>query len=329
MTLSTEDELHALRAHCGMMINFMVKGYLIPFLGAGVNLSNRPADAAFLRGHYLPNAAELSEDIAKQFNYPWADPKELLRVSWHAAATVGDGFLYQHLHDIFKLEYPLTDVHTFFARLPKKLATKGYPGRHQLIVTTNYDELLERAFDEEKVPYDLLSYVAHSDDDEREVGRFRYTPHGGEPRIIYEPNTVDLTIKQTVILKIHGAVHPTNWKRSSFVVTEDDYIDYLARMNNDSYQIPAVLMNEMLDKRFLFLGYSLGDWNLRVLLNSIRSRRSFKDRSWAVMHETKEWDETYWDAHHVRLMKLPLHDYVAALNEQLDALPDIAGVVTK
>jgi hypothetical protein len=314
-----------------MMIGWIAKGYITPFFGAGVNLSNRPPGASFSPKQHLPNAAELSESIAKEFNYPetWGDKENLPRVSWHASTVVGKGFLYQHLHDIFKEEYPPTAVHEFFAQLPKKLAAKDYPNRHQLIITTNYDAVLESAFDDAGAPYDVFTYVAHTvSKDDRQVGKFRYIPHRGEPRIIYDPNERGLSIERTVILKIHGAVDRTNWKGSSFVVTEDDYIDYLARMNIPSYQIPTVLMQEMLDRRFLFLGYSLGDWNLRVLLNSIRESRLFNDTSWAVMDKTKEWDETYWRKNKVELMKLPLSDYVAALNEQLDALPDFNGGAT-
>jgi hypothetical protein len=114
----------------------------------------------------------------------------------------------------------------------------------------------------------------------------------------------------------------------SFVITEDDYIDYLARMNTNSYEIPAVLMEKMLNRNFLFLGYSLGDWNMRVLFKSIRASRPFNDTSWAIMYDTKEWDEAYWRKHKVRLLKLSLKDYVDILNEQLDALPDAGGGAT-
>src|SRR6185295_16083811 len=140
----------------------------------------------------------------------------LPRVSWHASATVGHGKLYRELHEIFSADYPLTDVHKFFARLPGRLRRKGYHGRHQLIVTTNYDDLLERAFDEEREEYDLLSYVAHNDTKHGgEVGKFRYMQHGGESRVLYDPEEIDPFIKRTVILKIHGAVDKANWKRSS------------------------------------------------------------------------------------------------------------------
>src|ERR1043165_7328087 len=168
--LTPEAELHARRATCNHLINLMSRRLLIPFLGAGVNLANRPPDTPFrMDGQYLPNAAELSESIARECNYPWPD-KNLLRVSWYASYAVagedriyGKDLLYQHLHGIFNRPYPVPEVHRFFARLPKKLADKGYPNRHQLIVTTNYDDLLEQAFKEEHEPYDLIYYDEHGD----------------------------------------------------------------------------------------------------------------------------------------------------------------------
>jgi hypothetical protein len=213
-------------------------------------------------------------------------------------------------------------VHQFFAQLPRKLASKGYPNPNQIIITTNYDELLERAFKEEGEPYDLLSYVPVSETgDPREVGKFRFTPYGGKPDMIFDPLNYPLTLERTMIVKIHGAVDSGSWERSSFVITEDDYIDYLARMNTNSH-IPSLMLEKMMPQSFLFLGYSLADWNLRVFLHSVRSTQRFKNKSWAVMKDPKEWDETYWEKHNVELWQMSLKEYIAALNEQLEALPD-------
>jgi hypothetical protein len=315
--MTPEDELSARRATCKLLLNLMTKRLLIPFFGAGVNLTNRPPGAAFdPEGPYLPNAAELSDSIAKEFNYPWKDPS-LLRVSWYASVMGGKDMLYQHLHNIFSREYRTTDVHQFFARLPKKLASKGYLNRYQLIVTTNYDELLERAFDAENEPYDLFSYVVSS---RRGVGKFKYTPYQGEPEPILKPNEFVAPIDRTVILKIHGAVNRQYWEHSSFVITEDDYIDYLAELNPE--EIPALIKERMLHRRFLFLGYSLSDWNLRVLLRTIRASSPFNDPQWAIVSDHELWDPLYWKQHNVRLIKRPLSDYVETLTEQLESLPE-------
>ena len=332
----TPDEL---RGHCKVMIRLLAKGLLIPFFGAGANLTNRPANATFKPNDkkYLPTAEELSIDMAQTFDYPWERPWEpdrqpsnLLRVSWYTFAKVGRTPLYQYLHEVFSGDYPPTDAHRFFASLPQKLEKKGYGRRHQLILTTNYDDLLERACQEAGEPYDVLSYVTNGGAeapndvtaDKRKARKFKYTPYSGDSSIVAVANEFIPESGRTTILKIHGAVDHSGWENSSFVITEDDYLDYLSHMNNNEmFEIPSTLMAMMQKKAFLFLGYSLGDWNLRVLLNGINQSRRFENQSWAIMKEPKEWDADYWDHHNVQLQTLPLDKYIQALEEQLDILP--------
>ena len=323
--LSPEEKL---KARCQDLIHLMTDRLLIPFLGAGVNLTNCPPqppgeeDVFDPDGPYLPNGKQLSKSIAGASRYPWRD-MSLLRVSWYASYALrddgvvvyGKDRLYKHLHRIFTRDYDPTDVHKFLASLPKRLEKKGYPNRHQIIVTTNYDDQLERAFDDEGQAYDIISYV--------ERRGFRLTPHDGPQRFVSNDDYVTAPLDRTLILKIHGAVDRQFWQRSSFVITEDDYIDYVAFRIPD--QIPATLLEEIQSRRFLFLGYSLSDWNLRVLLRSIKVHSPFEETTLAVMNSYEEWDPMYWKRHGVLLEKCPLQEYMATLNEQLDNLPEGPG----
>src|SRR5262249_40898925 len=126
-------------------------GFLMPFFGAGVNLTNRPTEITYTReGSFLPSASELSEDLAKAFRLNLENPCELpagltadfkckrkeeslSRVSWLVAQTKSEIELYDHLHGVFSRKYPPTEVHKFFARFPQRLAKKGYEVRPQLI----------------------------------------------------------------------------------------------------------------------------------------------------------------------------------------------------
>src|SRR6266540_2810589 len=56
----------------------------------------------------------------------------------------------------------------------------------------------------------------------------------------------------------------------SFVVTEDDYIDYLSR-SDVAAAVPVGLAAKLRRSHFLFLGYTMADWNLRVILNRLWS----------------------------------------------------------
>ena len=61
---------------------------------------------------------------------------------------------------------------------------------------------------------------------------------------------------------------PRGRERDSYVITEDSYIDYLVG-DDVGAQIPFLLMERMEESHFLFLGYSMHDWNLRVILSRI------------------------------------------------------------
>ena len=115
-------------------------------------------------------------------------------------------------------------MHRFFASLPPLLRERGVP--HQLLVTTSYDLALEQAFLEAGEEFDVVSYVASG----RDRGRFCHVQPDGTTHVIDVPNTyaTELSLeRRTVILKLHGGVDRAA-RAESFVVTEDDYIDYLA-----------------------------------------------------------------------------------------------------
>ena len=72
-----------------------------------------------------------------------------------------------------------------------------------------------------------------------------------------------------MILKLHGGVDPgpeRAWE--SFVVTEDDYIDYLPQ-SELAAAVPVGLAARLRRSHFLFLGYGMRDWNLRLVLNRL------------------------------------------------------------
>jgi hypothetical protein len=55
------------------------------------------------------------------------------------------------------------------------------------------------------------------------------------------------------------------------VITEEDYVEFLSRMTtNTSSAVPAQFYQYSRSRSFLFLGYSLRDWNLRVVMRNLR-----------------------------------------------------------
>lgn len=327
-----EQRREELRQHCARVVRDMSEGQVIPFLGAGVNLCNRPAGAVYSPGQYLPSGRELARDLAQRFSYPWNDADNLLRVSWYADFTERTSALYRHLYRVFNADYPFTDVHKFLAKLPRWLRRKGNPDCYQVIVTTNYDDVLERAFAKFGEPFDVVYYKAmdeeHLGGRESLRGKFIHLPHGEARAIpILDTNSYDrlpidenMKVRRTIILKIHGAVSRRSWSQCSFVITEDDYIDYMARIDPSS-PLPSMLAAKMRLSSFLFLGYSLSDWNLRVILHRILAKRVFSADSWAILDRAEEADEKFWESRDVDFLRVRLDQYIAELRRHVPAQP--------
>src|SRR6266849_5540375 len=90
-----------------------------------------------------------------------------------------------------------------------------------------------------------------------------------------------LMAERPVILKIHGAVDMQSADLDSYVITEDDYIEYLAQPELQSF-LPVSVHERLKSSHILFMGYALRDWNLRVVLRRIWDTRKLTWKSWAV-----------------------------------------------
>jgi DNA-binding SARP family transcriptional activator len=276
--------------HFDAVMSAILAGRLIPVLGADV--------------------AELATSLAQRFGYPTTNGSALPRVAQYVAVMKGSGPLYDELHTLLDVDAAPTSVHRFFAALPPLLRERGAP--HQLIVTTSYDVALERAFADAGEEFDVVAYLASG----RHRGKFCHLPPDAPPRLIDLPNTyIDLSLeRRTVILKVHGQVDRSaerEWE--SFVVTEDDYIDYLAHADVASV-VPVGLAAKLRRSHFLFLGYTMADWNLRVILNRLWGDQPLSYRSWAVQPQPMALEREFWRRRDVDVFELPLEKYVEGLS---------------
>jgi DNA-binding SARP family transcriptional activator len=267
----------------------LLEGKLVPVLGTDVT--------------------GLASHLATRFGYPPTDPPELTRVAQYVALTKGYGPLSDELQEMLSLTPDPSAAHRFLASLPPIL--RGLGVAHQLIVTTSYDLSLEQAFLDAGEEFDVVSYIAFG----RDRGRFCHVQPDGTTTIVEVPNTYtnELSLdRRTVILKLHGGL-----ELRSFVVTEDDYIGYLAR-GDIGGAIPVGLAAKLRRSHFLFLGYGLAEWNLRLVLGRMWGDEGAAYRSWAVQPAAKPLDRQFWRARDVDLLQVPLDDYVSALGRFIE-----------
>jgi hypothetical protein len=295
---------------------------VVPFLGTGTNSCDRTEPWRDTDSSYLPDSEELATYLASRLGI---NPSEasLALISQQLSVAKGPGDLYMALRRALPPRHSPGSVHRFLAGLPEKLQALGAPSRYQLIVTTNYDNALEQAFDEADEGYDLAVYIARG----RDKGKFVHIPCDGEPQLISDPNTytgfpIDAfgRVERTVIMKVHGAIDraegPHPW-RDNFVITEDDYIDYMSDGEIESI-VPQQLLGKLRDySHFLFLGHEMHDWSLRVFLIRVFGDRGQPNTSWAVEREPDRLDERFWQRMGVELTAVSLEEYVQDLGEHL------------
>jgi hypothetical protein len=272
----------------------------------------------------LPDSTELAADIAHSFGIEIAD-LDLPSVAQYVYSTTGRSPLYNRLKQILTVECEPAAVHQFLARFPGQLEAQHLPKSYQLILTTNYDTALERAFDEEGEPYDLAVFMASGED----AGCFMHLPFQGEPEVIHQPNRYtgfpiddDFELHRTIIMKIHGTVDGTSgdyrWKEN-YVITEDQYIEYLSARPVGNY-VPLQLLEKLRSSHSLFLGYAIQDWHLRVFLKRIWAGQALSAKSWAIESDPDVLEKDLWGFSGVELFSIPLAEYVAELSQGLTQL---------
>jgi hypothetical protein len=279
----------------------LLAGRVIPFLGAGASLGERNARWSKEEARFLPTTSDLAEHLAHKATFPRGQPRQLPIVAqYYRSVAVGADPLKNELHEIFARDYPLTSLHRFLASLPPPL----------LIVTTNYDDLIERAFSEARRAYDVVVHIA---DPELGDHLFWWQHDDLEPRKV-SPKQLDIDLTSvTVIYKMHGTTDRIDPRRDQYVITEDDYVDFLTRMTRRK-AIPAVFAEPFQTRPFLFLGYGLHDWNFRVVLNEMAKKlRRPSLRSWAIDAKPSALEARLWQDRGVEIYKMSIEEFVSEL----------------
>jgi hypothetical protein len=303
----------------GIIWRGLREGKVIPFLGAGASLSGRPpqTEGDEKSGALLPTGRELAGWLADDCSFPSnqeSDRADLAKVASYYQESGDRLSLINFLHEVFCKEYDPGHVHQFLADLQMPL----------LIVTTNYDSLIERAFEAKGKPYHLV--VHPTDRKDLAASVLWWKPGDAEPKA-YPPQSLPLSLTDTTIIyKMHGSVYRQTKTWDSFVITEEDYVEFLARMIAQS-AIPRRFLLHFLTCHFLFLGYGLNDWNLRVMLRNLKTTLVSSEteapedrsdapsadkgvRSWAVQHRPSELEQTLWEARRVRIYDMDIDVFV-------------------
>jgi hypothetical protein len=240
----------------------------------------------------------------------WAGPLGLaLIASWAEHRQGTRRSVDRKLHEWFVVECQPGLLHTKLAGIEKT----------RLYITTNYDDLLEKA---------LAPRQPHLIVDRGDRGLWvgvagsALQPVAGTGNELYEllDDPVTQQPSHPIIFKMHGSVDKSDPRNDTYLITEQDYVDFLGRAGG-SY-VPPYINGLMKGKDFLFLGYSLEDWNVRVVLRKLLKRPADGGvRFWAIVRGRLDVEQEVWQAHNLNIHPMNLREFGEKLAAELDRKP--------
>jgi hypothetical protein len=294
-------------------------GNLIVFLGSGANADYEDGPWSADSGR-LPDDRELARYLASHAGLTDM-PLHLAEVAQYASAIHGEMELFQWITRLLRVDAEPGPVHRYLARLPARLGR-----RYQMIITPMYDAALEKALIEAGEEFDVVVYMAPGTE---QAGRFVHVPWGASPQLIDKPNEYtglpiaaeDRSLRRTVIVRIHGAVDDPSagfpWE-DNYVITEDHYIDYLSGRSVEEV-VPGQILAKLKKANYLFLGYTIADWRLRVFLQRIwKGPKLGRAKYWAIERDPDVLERDLWQQAGVGLYQSNLTDYIRGLYGYLD-----------
>jgi hypothetical protein len=314
-----QGETADLSGHFGMVREAFDDGQLAIFLGLNVNLSGRELLPGWKPGTVLPANVELCDYLRSQYKTSLVGAP-LASVAQHL--SIRDKTLKRKLYLAFREAFSgnseLPPIYPHLAEIvalsQKRLQESRDPIRRRfLIVTTNYDDCVERAF---RAQSELNDYHVITYDLRGEKGEFRHTlVKRGEdvaPVAITSPNDYKgLLDSWPIILKLPGEVESAT---PNYAVTEDDFFALASRV---IHMLPSEVVGKLRSSSHLYLGYRPRDWPLRALLYSIWEGRESLIQSWAVVPDDQDENIDYWKACDVEVIVAGVEDYVSGLQDAL------------
>jgi hypothetical protein len=293
---------------------------IVPFLGSAASFAGASDPDV------VPGGAAFARLLAEKSGYPGSPSDALTKVAQFLEEVPADrAFLLNEIITTFYDGIPnnyRTSLTNFLSYLPT-------PYMPRLIITTNYDILVERTFEQLGIPYLALSHIMKGS---KYAGRLLCYQSLDEPlddstvlplrkleEQLHEVATQDSM--RVIIYKMHGTSRLLGAAGllDSVVLTENDYIDFLAQ--DVLQRIPTMILRLLRSNRLLFLGYSLEDWNFRVLLRRLHMLQQHEHdghkRHWACLLDADDVEVKFWERRGVNLYLHPLDAFLSQLGEAL------------
>jgi SIR2-like domain len=313
-----------LRAQLETLAGDLLKGECLIFLGAGASVDRASAED-------LPTGEELSKALAAKCEMEWHRYVPLSTTAFYYESF----FTRKNLNAFLKeqIEKPGIEPSRTIRTLIEIVEILEQRAQPVFVITTNYDRHFETAYRE----------------------RLNRDPHVIVYRGAEDPNLLNVQLHEGLdvdpqywhpawpgayLYKMHGCISRADPRADehSLVVTEEDYINFLANALSEDPKkwLAHEVRGRIALSTVLFIGYSLSDWNFRVIFKAT-AERSHHRTSYAVQYfsppsdplarerEEERWQTSveFWSRKNVAVINA---DAAAFMGHLLSAVRAAAGV---
>src|ERR1700693_4322494 len=234
--------------------------------------------------------------------------EERFAVAQYIADRHGREDLYAEIRKLFaRTSLPPRDTHELFASWRNFRTHTGKSVAFPMVITTNYDDVLECRLADAGIPYHLLSYQA----DGPHRGLFYHRSPDNGLRIIERPRNIRQFSDAFLVVKLNGGFDRERRIPESYATTRLDYWDLAARIPG---VLPCAVQEKLSTNPLLFLGHGLTVPDIESLVR-FAHRDHPGPRSWAVV--LKNDGIEYWQQCGVEILNKRVRDYVTQLHRRL------------
>lgn len=282
----------------------------ILFLGAGAALdSHKP---------HLPSGADLSRKLAQHCHLEWHSYIPLSTIAFYYEFF----FRRDDLNQFLKDEIDITSVEPSgtVEKLMNVIEALERRDKDVLVMTTNYDQHFERAYGARfGKPPGIIIYNGGTDANDH--GASLHVGISKDPRA-WRPRAQ----ARTYLYKMHGCISQAVDR--NLVVTEEDYINFLANAlsHNEKKSLLPYVLGKISESLLLFIGYSLADWNFRVVFKATAEKYNatgyavqYFDRPTASEYDQLRWNALvhFWDKKKIDIINVDAEVFVQDLVEAI------------
>ena len=235
-----------------------------------------------VHGRWLPTPGEIARAWADEHEYPFAEKGDLARVARYMASSQGEDFPRYELADFMR--------HTFRERLPEGMRPdEKFDTLSELVAAVEWQTLTADDPNEAHrvlASLDLPLYLTTNPDSfmvealaaagkepSREICHWNDLLDG-LPSLFEDDPDYDPTPENPLVYHLFGSDQEVD----SLLATEDNYLDYLVRISAEMERIPDTIWSALANSSLLFLGYSLDDWEFRVIMRGLVASRDRRRR---------------------------------------------------